>query len=74
MRLQKGAGAVECMEGFCNGGGCSKEMQRRIAIGRGAMGGAKVGANKRGARGGCKTVLQMWGAWRGFAMGAVATK
>ena len=47
-------------------------MQRGVAIGRGAMGGAKVGAKKRGARGGCKTVLQMLHAVRGFAMGEVA--
>ena len=49
-------------------------MQHRIAIGRGAMGGAKVDAKKRGARWGCKTVLQMQSAWRGFAIGVIATK
>ena len=57
------------MRGFAmGGGGCSKAMQRRIAIGRGAMGGAKVGAKNRGARGGCKTVLQMLHA-EGFCNG-----
>ena len=49
-------------------------MQLGVAIGRAATGGAKVGAKKRGAKEGCKTVLQMLHAERGFAMGEVATK
>ena len=49
-------------------------MQRGVAIGRGAKRGVKMGAKKRGARGGCKMVLQMWGAVRGFAMGVFVRK
>ena len=45
-----------------------------IAIGRGAKRGARMGAKKRGAKGSCKTLMQKWGATRGFAMGVVATK
>ena len=49
-------------------------IQCGVAIGRGAKGGAKVGAKTRGVKQGCKTVLQMLHAVRGFAMGEVATK
>ena len=49
-------------------------MSHGVAIGRGARRGAKMDASTRGAKGDCKTVLQKWGAMRGFAMGVVATK
>ena len=72
--LQKGAANARCMEGFCNGGSCKRGMQHGVAMGRGAMMVAKRDACKRGAKGVCKRVLQMQGAWRGFAMEGVVRK
>ena len=48
--------------------------RRRVAMGSGARRGAEMDAQRRGARGGCKAVLQKRGALRGFAVGGVATK
>ena len=46
-----------CNEGVCKRDDGNEVNLHWIAIGRGARTGAKVDAKKRGAKGGCKTVL-----------------
>ena len=69
--LQQGAANVACSEGFCNGRGCNKVMQHRIAIGRVVRRGVKVDANKRGRKNGKQCGIAIGrGAMVGATVGA----